>query len=82
MGGGVLDRVYGKAYKGQSGVDRLNGATRCCLFFQAEDGIRGPLWSRGLGYVYKGQRISCRGHPSSRIWWIFYSSSTLCYLWY
>ncbi len=25
------------------------------LFFQAEDGIRNPLWSRGLGDVYKRQ---------------------------
>ncbi len=25
------------------------------FFFQAEDGIRDPLWSRGLGDVYKGQ---------------------------
>ncbi len=25
------------------------------FFFQAEDGIRGPLWSRGLGDVYKRQ---------------------------
>ncbi len=23
------------------------------FFFQAEDGIRVPLWSRGLGHVYK-----------------------------
>ena len=26
------------------------------FFFQAEDGIRDPLWSRGLGDVYKRQR--------------------------
>ena len=26
-----------------------------CFFFQAEDGIRDPLWSRGLGDVYKRQ---------------------------
>ncbi|VTU72688.1 hypothetical protein AMBR_EADFOONE_02821 [Lacticaseibacillus rhamnosus] len=25
------------------------------FFFQAEDGIRVPLWSRGLGDVYKRQ---------------------------
>ncbi len=25
------------------------------FFFQAGDGIRDPLWSRGLGDVYKGQ---------------------------
>ncbi len=29
-------------------------ASECVTFFvQAEDGIRGPLWSRGLGEVYK-----------------------------
>ena len=28
---------------------------RCVFFFQAEDGIRDPLWSRGLGDVYKRQ---------------------------
>ena len=27
-------------------------------FFQAEDGIRDPLWSRGLGDVYKRQVLS------------------------
>ncbi len=27
------------------------------FFFQAEDGIRAPLWSRGLGDVYKGQAL-------------------------
>ncbi len=30
------------------------------FFFQAEDGIRDPLWSRGLGDVYKRQVL----HPS------------------
>ncbi len=25
------------------------------FYFQAEDGIRDPLWSRGLGEVYKRQ---------------------------
>ena len=29
------------------------------FFFQAEDGIRDPLWSRGLGDVYKRQRREC-----------------------
>ena len=28
------------------------------FFFQAEDGIRDPLWSRGLGDVYKRQVIN------------------------
>ncbi len=32
------------------------------FFFQAEDGIRGPLWSRGLGDVYKKQI-----HPRARV---------------
>ncbi len=33
-----------------------------CFFFQAEAGIRGPLWSRGLEDVYKGQVLrSIRG---------------------
>mgnify|MGYP007112059243 CR=1 FL=1 len=27
----------------------------CCFFFQAEDGIRGLVRSRGLGDVYKRQ---------------------------
>ena len=27
------------------------------FFFQAEDGIRDPLWSRGLGDVYKRQGL-------------------------
>ena len=27
------------------------------FFFQAEDGIRDPLWSRGLGDVYKRQSL-------------------------
>ncbi len=27
----------------------------CDFFFQAEDGKRDPLWSRGLGDVYKRQ---------------------------
>ena len=27
------------------------------FFFQAEDGIRDPLWSRGLGDVYKRQML-------------------------
>ncbi len=27
------------------------------FFFQAEDGIRVPLWSRGLGDVYQSQDL-------------------------
>ena len=30
----------------------------CCFFFQAEDGIRDLVRSRGLGDVYKRQLIS------------------------
>ena len=30
----------------------------CCFFFQAEDGIRDLVRSRGLGDVYKRQRIT------------------------
>ena len=36
----------------------LSFVSSLCLlsfFFQAEDGIRDPLWSRGLGDVYKRQ---------------------------
>ena len=29
----------------------------CCFFFQAEDGIRDLVRSRGLGDVYKRQRL-------------------------
>ena len=32
----------------------------CCFFFQAEDGIRDLVRSRGLGDVYKRQ---VQGHP-------------------
>ena len=32
----------------------------CCFFFQAEDGIRDLVRSRGLGDVYKRQRASFR----------------------
>ena len=31
---------------------------------QAEDGIRDPLWSRGLGDVYKRQTIRDAGKPA------------------
>ena len=42
----------------------MSGSSRCgcggCFFFQAEDGIRDLVRSRGLGDVYKrqGQRFS------------------------
>ena len=31
--------------------------TSCCFFFQAEDGIRDLVRSRGLGDVYKRQQL-------------------------
>ena len=33
-----------------------------CFFFQAEDGIRDLVRSRGLGDVYKRQAIRCKRH--------------------
>ena len=33
----------------------LGDGRRCCFFFQAEDGIRDLVRSRGLGDVYKRQ---------------------------
>ena len=44
------------AYQADAGTLEItkNGYTRS-VFFQAEDGIRVPLWSRGLGDVYKRQ---------------------------
>ena len=47
------------------------GMTNCFFFFQAEDGIRDLVRSRGLGDVYKRQRLegvegmSCIGFPES-----------------
>ena len=35
------------------------------FFFQAEDGIRDPLWSRGLGDVYKRQNTGPGGTGGS-----------------
>ena len=37
----------------------LQGMDVCFFFFQAEDGIRDLVRSRGLGDVYKRQNISC-----------------------
>ena len=40
----------------------------CCLgvfFFQAEDGIRGLVRSRGLGDVYKRQELEERGFDAN-----------------
>ena len=42
------------------------GISVCCLlffFFQAEDGIRDLVRSRGLGDVYKRQGRTLRGFP-------------------
>ncbi len=36
------------------------GEYRLCFFFQAEDGIRDFCLSRGLGDVYKRQRLTTR----------------------
>ena len=36
------------------------GKRGCYLFFQAEDGIRGLVRSRGLGDVYKRQELADR----------------------
>ena len=35
----------------------------CCFFFQAEDGIRDLVRSRGLGDVYKRQPVGRRRRP-------------------
>ena len=42
------------------GVGKLFGLEFLFLFFQAEDGIRDRVASRGLGDVYKRQGISLR----------------------
>ena len=36
----------------------------CCFFFQAEDGIRDLVRSRGLGDVYKRQALNYVGTPT------------------
>ena len=53
-GEGWREGVGGGARR-QSGSERL-----FCFFFQAEDGIRDLVRSRGLGDVYKRQEL-CRG---------------------
>ena len=53
-----------------SSVQRLGGAEgdtdaefgKECCFFQAEDGIRDLVRSRGLGDVYKRQPRTCANH--------------------
>ena len=41
-----------------------------CFFFQAEDGIRDLVRSRGLGDVYKRQRLAfwCRRGDAVALW--------------
>ena len=44
------------------------GATPCCccaFFFQAEDGIRDLVRSRGLGDVYKRQPVIASGYSGN-----------------
>ena len=57
------DFVHAKAIKPEldssdkeSVIRELIGSLIACGKLQAEDGIRDPLWSRGLGDVYKRQR--------------------------
>ena len=38
----------------------------CVFLFQAEDGIRDLVRSRGLGDVYKRQALGCAGTPTER----------------
>ncbi len=50
------------------------GVRVCDFFFQAEDGIREPLWSRGLGDVYKSLGLTdnicgSNGCPNSNATW-------------
>ena len=40
-----------------------------CFFFQAEDGIRDLVRSRGLGDVYKRQEFN-RLLPNSELFWV------------
>ena len=51
----VLDNIYG-----DNGVVCVCVCVVCCLFFQAEDGIRDLVRSRGLADVYKRQVFQVR----------------------
>ncbi len=44
---------------GKSDILRVHEKYNYCysFFYQEEDGIRDPLWSRGLGDVYKRQQV-------------------------
>ena len=46
--------------------DRCVSAVASVLFFQAEDGIRDLVRSRGLGDVYKRQTLSLLSHQTLR----------------
>ena len=48
--------------------------TRWCFFFQAEDGIRDLVRSRGLGDVYKRQVHAAR----ARVWLMTHGADWLC----
>ncbi len=37
------------------------------FYLQAEESMRGPLWSRGLGYVYKRQAFGIPGNFPAKI---------------
>ena len=54
-----------------------------CLFFQAEDGIRDLVRSRGLGDVYKRQEMDClnnAGRIGSFAGTTIYSTLMPCYM--
>ena len=57
---GVLQVVRHRQFTQCSRVQIL-----CCFFFQAEDGIRDLVRSRGLGDVYKRQGLPSTFNPSS-----------------
>ena len=56
----VVDRVVRIDVRGSGGDRGFIVCVLCCVFFcQAEDGIRDLVRSRGLGDVYKRQRLHC-----------------------
>ena len=63
-----------------------NRSRRCVLFFfffQAEDGIRDLVRSRGLGDVYKRQDNDCAGDTGSRIlkdWKVIFENGNNTYI--
>ena len=52
--------------RGRGGSIEVEGVW--IFFFQAEEGIRDLVRSRGLGYVYKRQATSCMGKQCAWIW--------------